>query len=413
MKTTRNALPLPLLVALALSACSKEKTCPADETNVNDTCLALKSDPKNCGRVGNACAATESCQVGACVDCSATPGACAPAVVAACFNLNQVRPLTQDLLPATLALDTDQGPISIAALGTTLYAVNSTSSSVSAVTLSPPAATSSAGSLKINSTGAAFPDLEHVAAHAGRLWISNAGTSTLAIVDPVSGQVDEVSLSQSLGEFVSPEGIDFVGTKGYVALAAVNALAVLDVTTVPPTVTKRIDLQPLAAAGANAAPSRVVASGSRVYVTLNDLFDASFNPVPDAHGRLAVVDATTDQVVGSALDLGAGCLNASGLALSGTTLWVACGTTDRVTQAVSGGALVPVDIASATPTVGTAITTTIAAVSVAFCGGHGYAGAAESGTVLRFDPTTRAVSSALVCPNPGRLTFVPAVACAP
>jgi DNA-binding beta-propeller fold protein YncE len=400
------------LAALLAAGCSEEKICRADETKVNGTCYALRSDPKNCGTVGHACGSTESCQSGACVDCLASPGACAPAVVAACFNLNQVRPLTQDLVAAMPPLATDGGPISIAALGNSLYVANSLSNSLSAVTLSPPAATSGAASIKIPSAGT---DLEHVAAHGGFLWVSNAANGTLVVVDPARGPIDEIALPPGGPFGPNPQGIDFVGDKGYLALQALNAVAVIDASKVPGVTLRSalIDLTPLAASGATALPSRVLASAARVYVTLNDL-DASFNPVAGANGRLAVIDAATDKVVGSAVDLGVSCLNPGGMALSGSTLWIACGFHVFDSTAVKGGALVPVDVSGATPVVGTPILLADhAAFSIAFCDGRGYAGATESGTVIAFDPVSRTVSAtALVCPAE-KASAVPGLACAP
>jgi len=124
------------------------------------------------------------------------------------------------------------------------------------------------------------------------------------------------------------------------------------------------------------------------------------------------VDSSTDSLVGGALDLGSGCLNASGLALSGTTLWVGCGFYDYGTTAVSGAALVPVELGSGTPVVGAPIAAPNAILSLAICGGRGYAGASDSGTVLAFDPGTGQVTAtALACP--AAASYVPGIACAP
>lgn len=412
---TRLSLPALLLFFVAAS-CSKEKTCAADERVCRvqgaDVCVALQSDPFHCGTCGNACGPTQGCSSGTCVDCTAT-GGCVAEVLAACFNLNQVRPLAANLALAGAPLPTDSGPISFAAIGDKRYVANNSSDSISAITVSPPSSTSGTAAIQLPAGNAGFSDLQHLAAHGGLLWASNAAAGTLVAVDPSLGApVDEITLGAST-EFMNPQGLDFVGTKGYLALAGVNALAVLDLSTVPGArVLKRIDLAPLAAAGATAGPSRVVAVDSRVYVTLTDL-DASFQVVPGANGRLAVVDATTDSLVGGAIDLGPSCLDASGLALSGTTLWVACGFHAFNSNAVSGASLVPVELANGTPVVGTPVVLSNAATSIAFCGGRGYAGASESGTVLSFDPVSRTVTSALVCPvDPGKASFVPDIACA-
>ena len=89
----------PLLAALlALADCSsKELTCATDQHVCSSACVSLQSDAKNCGACGNVCAAGQGCAAGACVECTTNPAACTAAVVAACFNLAQVRPLAADL----------------------------------------------------------------------------------------------------------------------------------------------------------------------------------------------------------------------------------------------------------------------------------------------------------------------------
>ncbi len=438
-----------LAAAFALLACDKQKVCAADEQLCRDSCVALAADPSNCGACGNVCAAGEACHQGACTDCASACGAgqrcvagmCVADVYAACFNENRVRGVSSDLQPVGVPLQMTT-PIAFAALGGELYVADGTANTISVVSFDPTPAVTAAISLV--GTVPQFPDLEYLAANAGLLWVSNAAAGTLVAVDPAHGVLDEVPLAAAPGEFTNPQGIDFVGTKAYLALQGANAIAVLDLSSVsacqPPSssasacaadgscpagttcvnglcqrtpcgkVSTRIDLSPLAAPGANAAPARVLAVGSRVYVTLNDLFDAAFHPVPGAHGRLAVLDVASDSIVGGAIDLGPECLDASGLALSGSTLWVSCGYYDFVS--VSGGAFVPVDLSGAVPVPGTPVTLQNAAASIAFCGGRGYAGSLDSGTLLSLDPATGTVDSVGLC-QPVSANFIAAVACAP
>ncbi len=402
---------LLLAALLSFSACSsKELTCAADQHVCSNACASLQSDVRNCGACGNVCGAAQGCSAGACVDCATSPGVCTAEVAVACGNLNQVRLLRSDLTLADPPLPTDDRPISFARIGSDLFVANSTTSSVSHIGLSPPSSTAGAQAIAIPTT---FPDIEHLQAHGGLLWASNAGANTLVTIDPTLGTVrQEITLPP--GPFgANPQGLDFVGSKGYLALAGINAVAVLDasnalaVTVAPST----IDLSGLAAAGAQALPSRVLAAGTRVYVSLNHL-DASFNAV--ANGRLAVIDATSDQVVGSPVDLGSACLNPSGMALSGTTLWVACGFHLFNSSDVTGAALVPVDVSGSAPVVGTPIPLGAhAAGAVAVCDGKGYAGANESGTAIAFDPVARTViGTSLACPtDPGKASAVFDIAC--
>jgi DNA-binding beta-propeller fold protein YncE len=367
--------------------------------------------------VGNACGPDQGCLAGACADCATSIGACTAEVVAACANLDQVRLLRSDLSLADAPLATDQLPISFASVGGKLFVANSTSSTISTIVVSPPSATSGSAAIAVSSASAGYGDLEYLATYGSFLLASNAATNTLAVVDPVGGKVvDEVPLPQ--GPYgANPQGMAFAGSKGYLALNSLDAVALLDSSSMPGLTLRptTIDLLPLAIAPARPMPSRVVAVGTRIYVTLNDLDPTTYAPLASGHGRLVVIDSATDSLVGAPVDLGAGCLDPSGMAVYGTTLWVACGFHAYDSAQVTGGALVPVELATGTPVVGTPIALAQSAVgSVAFCDGQGYAGATESGTVIAFDPVARTVSAtALACPpSPGKASYVSDVACA-
>lgn len=414
----RTLLTLHLAAALAaVTACSstKELTCAADQHVCSNACVSLQSDAKNCGTCGNVCGAGQGCSAGACVDCTTNPAACTAAVVAACFNLNQVRSLGADLSPAGPPIATDSGPSAFAQLGTTLYVANDLSSSISAITLVPPSATTGASAIKVTSP---YSDLPFVASHRGLLWASNSAANTFVVADPASGAVvSEIPLPAGGPYGANPQGIAFVGEKAYVALPGADALGVIDVSQVPGTMPtpRTIDLSGLAAPGAKPLPAHVVATSTRVYVTLNDL-DTNYALVAGGNGRLAVIDPVADAVIGGAVDLGPGCLDPNGMVLSGTTLWIGCGFHEYNSTAVTGGAVLPVDLTKEPPAVGQPIALPDhAAGTVAICGGRGYAGATESGTVIAFDPTSRTVlSTALSCPpEPGKGSYVADLACAP
>ena len=418
--STSIALAL-LSAALGATGCgSQEKVCASDQNLCSNACVSLQSDNLNCGACGNACGAGQGCSAGACVDCSANPAACSAEVLAACANLNQVRAVTAGLTVSGAPLDTDALPISFARNGDTFYVANSGSSSISAITLSPPSATSGASAIPVGNAPAGSGDLEYLVAHGGLLWTSNAQANTLVVVDPGTGHaIDELPLPP--GPFGSnPQGMAFVGSKAYLALNAIDSVLVLDVSTVPGIAhaqAKTIDVSKLAPAGASAMPSRVLASGSKVFVTLAGL-DATFSPPPGSHGQIAVIDTITDTALATPLDLGPDCLDPSGMALSGTTIWVACGFAFAGPGQPMGGALVPIDASATLPTVGTPIKLSgRAAGSVAICDGRGYAGATESGNVISFDPANRVLlnGGALVCPPPtsgSAFSYVPDVICA-
>jgi hypothetical protein len=404
----------PLLAALlAFSACSSnELTCAADQQVCSNACASLQSDARNCGACGNTCGTGQGCSAGACVDCAANPAACTAAVAVACFNTNEVRFAGEDLAAVGPPLAVGAGPSSFAHLGGAFFVANDLSSDLTPFTLAPLAGTASIP------VPAVRADLSNVAEHGGLLWASSSLSGTLVVVDPVAGRVvTELPLAQTVGESVNPKGIAFSGTKAYLALYDAGAVAVLDVSTPSaPKVLKRIDVAKFATgtavATAVAGPSRMLAADGKIYVALTNILDLSFQQVAGANGKLVVIDAATDTVLGdTALDLGPDCLDASALALSGTTLWVGCGYFDFT--AVHGAGLLPISIAGAAPAKGTIVKTASAVDALALCGGAGSAGATESGTVIRFDAQSGAITgSAEICPAGKFGSFVADLTCA-
>jgi len=397
---THGAL-LALASLLASSACSKEVVCSADETSWQGQCLALSSDPRNCGSPGYACATGQSCSGGLC--CAGSQ--CSPAIFVACFDSAEVRGATADLKPVGAPVPVDSGPVSFARLGTALWVANSLSNTLDEIGagLSAPAA-----SVTIPQSGS-FSDLEYLGAWQGRLYAANDAVGSIVVVDPsqASPVVGEIPLpAQSY-----PQGIAFAGAKAYVALNGADAVAVLDLSA--GTVTKTVDLSGLASAGARAMPSRLLLDGNRLYVTLWNLVEATFAPGGD--GLLAVIDTTTDALAAQdRVDLGPGCLDPGGLALRGSTIYVTCGFFAYDGTTVSGGGIVPVDVSGPVPAVKAEVQTPGAAPgAISFCGDVAFAGDRFSGSVLRFDPAQGAVTAqAVLCvPRTGSSEYVADVAC--
>jgi hypothetical protein len=400
-KTRRLALPA-LALALVASGCSSEKICSVDQAKCADTCTSLQSDALNCGACGTKCASGEACSLGACVPCGANGEGCKADVLAACFNANQVRAFDSSLAPVGAPVATAKGPGGFASLAGATYVLDVTGGAVQQVT-----PTTAADVVSI--PGGSYNDLEHMGAHDGLLYVSNAAAGSFAAVDPAAKRiVDEVSLVVS-NDAPNPLGFDFANGKAYIALSAgagssPNGVAVVDLSTAPPWATmpsvKRIDLSRFAfSAQVSPGASRVLAAadGTRVFVTLNNLFDSSYAPVAGANGKLVVIDTATDTVVGDAAVELPGCKNPSGMALSGNTIWIACGyiVYDASFHAAAvDGALQPVDVSGATPVAGTPIPVANHAIgAVAICGGRGYASTSDSGTILSFDPASHAVSA--------------------
>jgi hypothetical protein len=435
MRRNRVTPPaLALALALFASGCSgKTLTCPSDEIACGDTCVLLQSDPQNCGGCGSRCGTGQACLVGACVDCGANGEGCKADVLASCFNGNEVRAFNSSLQVVRAPVRTSKtGPGSFATLASETYVLDTSGGDVELVTSTAAAAVPIA-----SIPGGSYNDLEHLGAYGGLLYVSNASVGSFVAVDPVAkAVVDEVSLVVA-NDAPNPLGFDFANGKAYVALSAFGGaqpqgLAVVDLSVAPPWATKpsvkRIDLTSYAfSPDVIPGPARVLASldGTRVYVTMNDLWNALSSPVAGANGKLVVVDTASDAVVGNAVDLGADCPNPSGMALSGNTLWIACGYSlmnadwTAITGTVGGG-LLPVNVSGGTPVPGTVVPVANHAVgSVAICGNRGYAGSTDSGALISFDPdpssTAAPTAKERACSGNTKTGFAEVydVACAP
>ncbi|HET9597428.1 MAG TPA: hypothetical protein VFP65_17700 [Anaeromyxobacteraceae bacterium] len=337
---------------------------------------------------------------------------CASDVYVACFATDEVKGRTRDLQPSGIDRIVGDGPVALALSGSTLWVAASLAPEVDAIAAGGvPATAVISGS-----------DLEHVKVHQGRVYVSNSGVHTVTVLDAATRQVvDEVSVVDTPGQISNPRGLDFVGSRAYVALPGTSGssaafapgqqeVAVLDFSG-PGTVAKRISMD---VAGAFDPPGlpfpfSVLAAGTKVYVALANLkLSGNFYVAPAGSGRLAVIDTAAGDAV-SIVDLGAGCQNPAGLALEGSTLWVACG---------GSGAVLPVAIGGLAPTVGVAIPTPAGVVpgNVAVCRGIGYVTDQFSGAVVRFDTQAKTMlGSTTVCPvDPvAQFAFAADVTCVP
>jgi hypothetical protein len=373
-----------------VTAC--QPSCPGGLVDCAGACVDLASDFWSCGGCGKACQAGESCR----------GGSCRADVFVACFATDDVRPANR-ALRAGLPRKAGDGPIALAIAGSRLWAANSLSHSLSAFPLD----LSSGTELALGGS-----DFEGLAEHGGRLFVSNAGSGTLLVWDPVAGKaIDEVALGDLSG--VNPRGVAFVGDRAYVALYGTNpssggqeVVAVdfssLATCTAPPcgSVVGRISMLPAADADGLPFPSDVVADGAKVYVALANLKLGAYGYYTDpaGDGKLAVIDSAAGDAT-TFVDLGSMCTNPGGLALDGNVLWVSCG---------GSGTLVPVDLSAATPEPASFFVVLAgigAPGKLAFCGGTGYVTDQWSGTVARFDTSwafgssmAEAPASAEICP---------------
>ncbi len=424
---------------LALAACSREKVCASDQTLCQGACASLATDPANCGACGHACGAGQNCAASTCVfgtaqNCGALgrtcatgerclSGGCVADLYLACFDTDEVREATSALAPAGVPITTEAGPIAMAWLGDSLFVADSLNNTVDELRFDPPAVRKAA-TITILTQGLYGPDLEFIAAANGLLYVSNAAANVLDVLDPVAGTVvDEIPL----GGGAFPAGIFLAGTKAYVALNGTDEVAVVDVSAsatclAPPcgAVWKRIALPAaLADAGGRPMPARLGAVAGKLYVTLWNL-KADFTPA--GNGRLAAIDLATDALVTASgfypVDLESGCQNPADVVADGQVLYVTCGFFPYASPGtISGAGIVPVDVSSGTPVVGTGVSLSAYAPGpIAFCGGAGYAGDRASGAVLRYDPATNAVTAtqALCPPRAGSTSaYVADLACGP
>ena len=397
------------------------------QTACGRACVALAEDAQNCGACGRACGTGERCEAGGCV----------ADLYLACYNSHEVREATRELAPAGVPIAVAPGPISLAALGDSLYVASAHWTGVETVSIirrAPPAVRAD----PVWSLAAPMQDLQALAVHDGLLYLSHASVGTLLVLTPDGAVVDELPLlpagAPTDARNPNPHGIAFAGDDAYVTLNERNEVVVLDVSRMAacargeaasPCATEvaRIDVQPLASPGALARPSRLAAVGGRVYAALWNL-DAYWSPPAGSSGRLAAIDAATRALdatvvtggVAGLVDLDAGCLNPAGLALHEQTLWVTCGAFDYSRWpevAISGGGVVPVDVSGATPAPGAAIPAGPgeAPGNLAFCGGTGYVGDRNSGRVFRLDPLAGIVDGTELCPASENYAYVADLAC--
>jgi len=395
-----------------------------------NACADLSADRDHCGTCSTACGPGASCVAGTC-----------RSIQVACFSTSELRSVSPDLLFTGPARATGQGPISLALANGEVWSADSLDVTLSALPLDPtlPGATATlSGS-----------DLEFVGQSAGLLFVSNSKGGTVIVYDPAGGRVlDEVPFTGQVNPF--PHGIAFLNGRAFVALYGQDdvsdgqAVAVLDLSGVPgcaaadpsppacgagnscpagrvcragvcplqcATLQKVIDLRAVpgsADAPGLPFPSRAVAAGSKVYVTLANMMKATSGPLagyyvdPAGPSKLAVIDTAAADAV-SIVPL-PGCQDAGGLTALGTSLWVACADS-------SGPALVPVALSGTGPVPAAPVApwgvpqppvAFGAPGNIAFCGPMGYVTDLWSGTVLRFDPSAPSaaaqVAGAAVCP---------------
>jgi hypothetical protein len=392
------------------------------QTLCGRACVDLQANAYHCGACGRACGSSEHCAAGRCVS----------DLYLACFNTGELRGATAALDPSGIPLRVPPGPIGLAWAGDDLFVASAARGGAETLwaTRFDPPGTRVASVLK---TDVKQPDVQYLAEHGGLLYLSHSSIGTLLVATPEGRIVDEIGLAPTAS---NPHGIAFVGDEAYVALNETGEIVVLDVSsepacaagaTAPPCARElaRIDLAPLATAGALPRPSRILATHGRVFVTLWNL-DASFGLPSDPTGRVAVIDPGTHEVdpavkagdVAGLIDLGSDCLNTAELAVQGDTLYVSCGAFDYSAfpeVKIIGAGVATIDVSGSTPVAGAILPSAPGAApgKLAFCKGAGYVGDRNTGRVFRLDPATGALDGAELCPPSGGFAYVADLACGP
>jgi len=405
--------------ASATTSCTA--SCPAGFTACGRACVDPLADRFNCGACGHACAAGETCRA----------GSCRADLQVACYATDEVVPVTADLAAAGPSRTVPAGPGFLAILGGAVYSANGyPSASLSVLPFDP--------ALPSRHVPLAKSDLEGVIAHENVLLVSNAAVGSLVVAAPAGDVLDELAMPRQ-GSGPNPHGIAVLGSTAYLALYGNDAssgqsIAKVELSSLGACVAGTAascgavagELDLLSVKGAADAPglpfpSAALAVGGSVYVTLANLqpdtlscgpsctYTAYVKPAGD--GKLAVVNPAAQDAV-SIVNL-PGCGNPGALALSGSTLWVSCGSFSY--PALAPSALVPVNLAVNPPSVGSPLAMPgIVPGKLAFCGGLGYVTDQGSGAVVRFDPATRAVDApVVVCPTavPAGWAWAADVAC--
>jgi hypothetical protein len=431
----------PYCATTAATACLD--ACPAGLTACGLACVDQQADRLHCGACGVACAEGQTCR----------GGACHSDVHVACGATAEIYPVTTALAPAGDPRLVSDGLTALTLLDGVLYSASGYPAA--AVDLTPLDADVT---LPVAHVGLGGSDLQGIAVHDNVVFVTNAGVGTLVILGLDGTTLDEIPVgAQQTGP--NPRGLAFVGQRAYVALGGSDdtsgqALAVVDLAGLQACAAeaapvacgaggacasgrhcvddrcrlpcgrfeRTIDLKVAGAYDAPGAPfpSRALAVGSKVYVTLGNLKFADFGGgfagwfQPAGSGRLAVVDTARADAV-SVVDLGASCGNPGGMALSGSTLWVACGSLSFAADWPAR--LLPVSLATA-PAPGAPIDPSpVIPNGVVICGGVGYVPDMSSGLVRTFDPATGAFGEPVeVCPlsgGPFPFAYVADVACTP
>ena len=430
------------LCTTSAGATSCATSCAAGQTECDRACVDLASNRLHCGACGRSCGSGERCNNQQCVS----------DLYLACADTNQIVEAV-GLGAAGTAETVGTRPVSLTWLGDRLYSANSLGGTLSELRfdLPAPSPVGVSRTFTIDATSA-FPDLEYVVAGEGLLYVSNAALGNLDVVDASSGTVMAAIHLDPAGTdaFTGPAGIALANGKAYVALNGADAIAVVDVSQCPaappacapgddcsshagsacvnglcvPTgcgrFLQRIALPPsLASTATGPTPFRLLRVGSRLYFTLQNL-DRANGFQPAGEGRLAVLDLATDALVQGdsgplAISLGDACKNPGALVLLGDTLHVACGYFDYFgTKAKLGMAIVAVSLAAELPVAKAAIAAERVLSPITSCGGAIYAGATDTGAVVRYDPATDQLSTAELCsPDSNGNAFVADLACRP
>lgn len=320
MQTKSRLFLFSLLAAawLVTTGCGTESaSCPDGETACGSQCIDTLSDPSHCGGCGQACGTGELCMEGVC-GCPDGLDVCDPAdadLYALCFQGGQARPFLRDHDarvgpafsgmegPQAMALLGDEHLVVVGSIDQTLHVIErKTMRSVGSLTLA-------------KDMGPTMPN--DLVVDGDRAYVVATGTNEVVAVDLRNKKAPQVAYAVSTGESSSPMAatLDDEG-RLWVTLWMGHGLLPIEAAE-----GKALDTLSVAPEGIEGAPypAGVVASGGKIYVSLNNLGE---DFAPAGNGRLWSLTPSTQEV--ELIDLGADCKNPGLLVAHDGKIFVPC-----------------------------------------------------------------------------------------
>jgi len=354
---------LAALVAPGLWACNESVVCPPRTVLQGDTCVPVhnpeavcpsggmlcagrcvlvESDNAHCGNCNQACAQNQHCADGECLACNKESR-----LYAACMLTGHVAVFSSETYSRVALERVGANPQALSGKGEVLLCADDGAQQLlrlDAQTLQPLGAPVDTGQTPI-----------HISAMGALVYVVNAGSNTLQIVDTQNKPSGpwRTQGELSFGPNTSPQALAFVGSHGFVPLygnlvtgqtsPGQRLVRVGLANPAAPSLEGEVSfsglhLQSHPGKTALPLPYDVVHHQGALYVALNNL-DSTYQPAgPGAIAKVQLEEATT-----SVLFLGEECSNVTSLASNGQLLVASCAGDWGMTPGRAGLALIEGD----------------------------------------------------------------------